>query len=162
MYCGSEERLFYGSLGTCRISERRHIQQRYGWILRNGHCPFLLYFSLVRQYQQCRKTDTHCSFIINSGLPWVSATSGVQGRGVVWDRRGFLMQLLIVLLTFLPLCLLLVWAEESVCVGPLPFREIESLSGERSVYVQVFYSSLRICCSRCCASFFLCSYVLIV
>lgn len=49
-----------------------------------------------------------------------------------------------------------------LCVGPLPFHEIQSLSGKRSLCVQVFYSLLGICCSRCCASFFLRSYVLIV
>lgn len=100
----------------------------------------------------------HCQ----SGLPWASATSSVQGRAAVGDRRGFLMGLLIVLLTFLPLCLLLIWVAVSVCVEPLPFHEIQSSAGERSVCVQVFYSLPRICCSRCCASFFLRSYVLIV
>lgn len=48
MYCGSAERLFCGSLGTCKISERRYIQQRHGWILRNGYGLLLLCFSLVR------------------------------------------------------------------------------------------------------------------
>lgn len=72
------------------------------------------------------------------------------------------MGLLTVLLTFFPLQHLLVSVEESVCVGPLPFHDIQSLSGERSVCVQAFYSSLRIYCSRCCPSFFLHSYVLIV
>lgn len=71
------------------------------------------------------------------------------------------MGLLIVLLTFFPLYNLLTSFEASVCVGPLPFHEIQSLSGQRSVCVRVFYSSLRIYCSRCCLGFFLHGYVLI-
>lgn len=72
------------------------------------------------------------------------------------------MELLAILLTFFPLYHFLISVEESVCVGPLAFHEIQSSSGQRSVCVQVFYSLLRINYSRCCPSFFLHSYVLIV
>lgn len=56
-----------------------------------------------------------------------SAMSSLQARGVVWARRVSLMWLLIALLTFLlfffSFCW--VWAEESVCVVPLPCHEIQ-------------------------------------
>lgn len=90
-----------------------------------------------------------------------SAMSSLQARGVVWARRVSLMWLLIALLTFLLFFfLLLLSLSRGVCVCcafTLPWNP-----GERSMCVQVVHSALRTHCSRCCASFFLRRYVLIV
>lgn len=91
-----------------------------------------------------------------------SATSSLQARGVVWARRVSLMWLLIALLTFLLfffffLLLSLSRGVRVRCAFTLPWNP-----GERSMCVQVVHSALRTHCSRCCASFFLRRYVLIV
>lgn len=56
----------------------------------------------------------YCSVSCSSGLPWVSATSGIEGRGGLQGQRGFYGGVAESFGDFLPLSLLLVWAEESV------------------------------------------------
>lgn len=145
-----------------KISERRYIQQYHGWILRNGHCP-LLCFPLDRQYQQINRHPLQFHHQIRTSMSLCNFKC-IQKRSL--GQKKLFDGVADSFVDF-SLCLLLVWVEESLCVGPLPFHGCQSLSGEGSVCVQRFYSSLRICCSRiccsrCCASFLLHSYVLIV